>query len=61
MRDYVLIKKYIVGIVHCVSILVFRKFELCPECVYSAVCWSEMITFISGLCYLSIFLNFEWL
>ena len=54
-----------VGIIYCewrtISNTFFWKFVLCPECMYSVVCWCEMITYISGLCYLSIVLNCEWL
>ena len=58
MSDYVLIKKSR-GIVYYVWKTTFNtlfcKFILCPECMYSAVCWCEMFTYISGLCYLPIF------
>ena len=53
---YVLIKK--IDIVYCLSPTIFDtvfwKFILCPECIYSAVCWCEMIKYISGLCYMPI-------
>ena len=63
VSGYVLIKK--VGIIYCVlrtiSNTLFWKFVLYPECMYSAVCWCEMIMYICDLCYLSILLNCEWL
>ena len=48
-----------IGIVYCVWPTIFNtlfwKCILCPECMYSAVCWCEMIMYIAGLCYMPIF------
>ena len=50
----ILCRIILIGIVYCVRQTIFNtlfcKFIICLECVYSAVCWCEMIMHISGLC-----------